>query len=60
MNAKKVEILKALLDILAEDDINTVFLKWLSGIRDLGYKLQNEPEVLLKNLENYYASHNCT
>jgi len=51
LNASNIAILKDLLDIVAEEDVDKVFVSLLSELRDLGYRLQDEPQALLERLK---------
>jgi hypothetical protein len=51
----KLKILKALLDIIGSEDIDSMFVTMLEEMRKLGYNLQGEPEALLEELKRQYA-----
>ena len=47
----KLEILKALLDIIGSEDIDSMFVAMLEEARALGYNLKDDPQTLLQRLK---------
>lgn len=54
IDAVKLEILHALLDVVANEDLDAVFVSLLSEVSDLGYNLQDEPEALLAQVKRSF------
>jgi calcineurin-like phosphoesterase family protein len=50
-NEKKIVVLKAFLDIIGEEDVDTFFLSTLQTAKERGYNLQEEPEALLQRFQ---------
>jgi hypothetical protein len=56
MSGRKVRILKALIDVVADEDLDAVLLANMTALRGLGYNLRDEPEALLEALKrSFYA-----
>jgi hypothetical protein len=51
-DVRKVAIMKDLLDIIADEDLDAVFLAMLENVKGLGYKLRGTPEELLEAVNN--------
>ena len=51
----KLEILRALFIVVANEDLDALFVTILSELRDLGYNLKDEPQALLARLKKQYA-----
>jgi hypothetical protein len=49
-NANKIIVLKAFLDIVAEEDVDSFFITVLNEAQSLGYRLKNTPEKLCEEL----------
>lgn len=49
-NQDKVNVMKAFLDIVAEEDVDTMFLSMFNTAKEIGYNLTDEPEALLQRL----------
>jgi len=47
----KVEVMSALLDVVASEDLDALFVAMLSEVRSRGYNLKDEPEALLVRLK---------
>lgn len=50
----KLEVLHALLDITASEDLDAMFVVVLTELSGLGYKLQDEPKALLERLKRRF------
>jgi len=47
VNQFKVEAMKDFLDVIADEDVDTMFLAMLEAGKQLGYNLKGEPETIL-------------
>lgn len=50
----KLEVLHALLDITASEDLDALFVVILTEMAGLGYKLRDEPKALLERLKRQF------
>ena len=50
----KLEVLHSLLDVTASEDLDAVWVTLLTELRELGYKLQDEPGALLERLKRQF------
>jgi hypothetical protein len=50
----KLEILHALLDVTASEDLDAIFVVVLTEMNERGYKLQDEPGALLERLKRRF------
>lgn len=55
VSAYKVSILNDLLKVIAEEDVDAVLLAVLTTVKDRGYKLKAEPEVLIETINAQFA-----
>jgi hypothetical protein len=53
-NLYKVEILRDFLNLMGEEDVDSVFVTLLTEMQNLGYNLQDEPGALLERIKRQF------